>query len=83
MSISVPSKIGFLFVGLLPVVVMAFYEGLLTSFMTITLPPPGIKSFHDVVDGGYKIVVVRGSFQAQQVRIAKVHAVLQVTPKRI
>ena len=43
---------------------MAYYEGMLTSFLTAKQPAPLLKSYFDAVDLGYRIIMEDGSRQA-------------------
>ncbi len=42
-------------------VTLGYYEGTLTSFMTVKAPAPGLRSFEDTIAGGYRVLVLRGS----------------------
>ncbi len=50
--------------------VVACYEGMLMSFMTLRIPTPRIKSFFDAVELGYRVVILDGSNQASDLRAA-------------
>ena len=54
-------KILFLTVAAYALVAMAYYEGMLTSFMTARTPAPQLKTFADAVEFGYRVIVMDGS----------------------
>ncbi len=52
--------------GLFPVVIMAYYEGLLTSYMTIHEQLPELKSIADILTTGHTIALVNNSIQLSE-----------------
>ncbi len=52
------------------IVFVAYYEGMLTSFMTARLPAPRLQSFADAVDFEYQVVTLDGSKQARDLETA-------------
>ena len=54
--------------AMFPVIIMSYYEGLLTSYLTIKTPPPVFKSIADILITGHKIVLVKDSMQLEQFR---------------
>ncbi len=53
-------------------VAMAYYEGMLTSFMTARQKPPKIRSFKDILDFGYKMMVETGTAHAMELEYSPV-----------
>ena len=52
------------------ILAMAYYEGVLTSFMTARLPPPPMQSYFDIVKLDYKVIVQAGSQQETLLKTA-------------
>ncbi len=52
--------------SLFPIVVMAYYEGVLTSYMTIPDHATELKSISDILTTGHKIVLVNNSIQLSE-----------------
>ncbi len=52
-------------VAISPIVIVCYYEGLLTSYLTISVPPFSLKSVADILITGHKIVLVQGSNQLE------------------
>ncbi len=48
------------------IVAMSYYESMLTSFLTARQKPPRIRSFKDVLDFGYKVMVETGTAHAME-----------------
>ena len=47
------------------ILIMAAFDAHVTSFMTIESSPTRLKSFNDVLEQGYRVVAVEGSFHAR------------------
>ncbi len=47
--------------AMFPIVILSHYEGLLTSYLTVKVPPPKIKSIADILVTGHKLVLVKES----------------------
>ena len=67
-SLGAHFKLFHLFVALFAMVAMAYYEGMLTSFMTAKPSPPKIRSFSDILHFGYKVKLEIGSAQELELK---------------
>ncbi len=57
----VSSKIFFMIAGSYSIIFLAYYEGVLTSFLTVSPDPPKFSSIGDVIDKGYKVITIAES----------------------
>ncbi len=62
-SLGTHFKLFHILTALFVMVVMAYYEGMLTSFMTAKPSPPKIRSFSDILHHGYQVKVEIGTAQ--------------------
>ena len=60
-----------LWTGLLSFVIFSYYNALLTSYMTVKTKNPMIKSYRDVLDSDFKILILRDSPLLKDVSSAK------------
>ena len=60
-----------LWTGLLSYIVFSYYNALLTSYMTVKTKNPRIKSYRDVLDSDFKILILRNSPILKDVSSAK------------
>ena len=60
----------FITASVFAVLAMAYYEGVLTSFMTARLPPPPMRSYFDLVKLEYNVKVQVGSQQETGLKTA-------------
>ncbi len=60
-----------LWTGLLSFVIFSYYNALLTSYMTVKTKNPTIKSYRDVLDSDFKILILRDSPLLKDVSSAK------------
>ncbi len=67
----ISGKLFFLFLAAFSTVAMSFYEGMLTCFMTAGEPQNEIRSFADLIDSKYHLVVSRGSTHHQDLKAAQ------------
>ncbi len=54
-------KLTYIILSLFATVTMAYYEGMLTSFMTAGEPQTKIRSFADLIDSNYQLIFSKGT----------------------
>ncbi len=64
------SRIFFMVAGSYSIIFIGYYQGVLTSFLTVTPDPPKFSSIGDVVDQGYKVVVIAEAKHDTDFRLA-------------
>ncbi len=67
----VSSKIFFMIAGSYSIVFIAYYEGVLTSYLTVAPDPPKFNSIGDVVDHGYKVATIAESKHDTDFKLAR------------
>ncbi len=65
-------KILFLSTGAFSIIVAAYYEGIMTSYLTARPIPPQLHSYADTIDYGYQVVVASGTSHATDLEHAPV-----------
>ena len=70
MGETLSGKILFMSTSFCSIVTIAYYEGMLTSFMTANTPAPSIMSFSDAVQLGYQVITMEGSKHATDLESA-------------